>query len=653
MLVQLVGLFVIEALSLFGVSFFRLRNEYVIPITCMSMCVLLFLFGTAGHLRAGVYVLLALSAASAAFSVCICARRGTWRETAAKLFTPGAVMFASAYLIAGFCCAGWLASTWDEFSHWADIVKTMTYINDFGTNPASNSMFKSYPPAMALFQYFFQILYQLFDVPGGFSEWRLLFAYQVYVAALLAPFLSVGIAGDASPVKHAAAVLFRAVIILISLSLFDLSSIFHTIYIDSFVGIAAATAVVHSIVWQERARETSIYRNLVVFLTCFTLVLSKDVGMLFAVFAIILNAVTHIRVRRFAAPEGVKPRFDRRELCFWLLSAACVAAPKLLWKLNIRLDHAAVSFSAPYDLGVLFSVLAGNDTSYRAQVSANYFSELIRGGIRIGDLSMSYILVLTTLLACVFFMTIYVQKGLSRPESAAKRPCYSYFAVIAVMSAVYVLGLAATYMFKFSEYEALRLASMPRYIGILAACLWLSLVLGYLCAASALNCDAIHIAVFATLIFYCSSRSTLESYFSTEYVYSSISSRLTYDSTTEDIRNAIGERKANVYLIVQGGNGFQNYVMKYELRPYQTVNLSGWSVGEEPFYDGDVWTQIIAPEDWEALVLDDYDYVYLFRINDYFRETYSDFFGGDVEENALYAVDGSAGVCHIIKKDIS
>lgn len=646
MLVQLVGLFVIEGLSLFGVSFFKLKNEYVIPITCMSMGVLLFLFGTAGFLRAGVYVLLALSAASVAISVWICARRGAWRETAGNLFTPAAVLFVAAYLIAGVCCAGWLASTWDEFSHWADIVKVMSYINDFGTNPASNSMFQNYPPVMALFQYFFQVIYQLLSVPGSFSEWRLLFAYQVYIAALLAPFLSIGIAEDTSPVKRAITAVFRAIVILISLSLFDLSSIFHTIYIDSFVGIAAATAFVHSIAWQEK--ECSVYRDLVVFLTCFTLVLSKDVGLLFAIFAVILNAVTHIRVRRSAAPDGVKPRFDRRELCFWLLSAVCIAVPKLLWKLNIQLDHATVMFSAPYDFGVLLSVFAGNDTSYRAQVFANYFSELIHGGIRIGDLSMSYVLVLTTLLACVFFMTMYVQKGLSMLENAQKKPSNSYFTVITVLFFVYILGLAATYMFKFSEYEALRLASMSRYIGILVACLWLFLVLSYLCAAAAMDCDAVHIIVFATLIFYCSSLSTLRSYFSTEYVHSSILSRLTYDSAAQDIRNAIGDRDANIYFIVQGGNGSQNYIMKYELRPYQTVNMSSWSIGEEPFYDGDIWTQIIAPEDWEASVLDGYDYVYLFYVNDYFRETYSDFFCGDIEEQALYAVDKSAGVCRII-----
>ena len=262
MLVQLVGLFVIEGLSLFGVSFFKLKNEYVIPITCMSMGVLLFLFGTAGFLRAGVYVLLALSAASVAISVWICARRGAWRETAGNLFTPAAVLFVAAYLIAGVINAGSLPSFGDEFSHWADIVKVMSRLDDFGTNPASLSLFQSYPPAMALFQYFFQVLYQLLSVPGGFSEWRLIFSYHVYVAALLVPFLSVGVQETFSLIKRVVIALFRAGIILLALTYFGLQAMFYALYIDSFVGIAAATAVVHSIVWQEREREKALFTEI-------------------------------------------------------------------------------------------------------------------------------------------------------------------------------------------------------------------------------------------------------------------------------------------------------------------------------------------------------------------------------------------------------
>ena len=647
MLVQLVGLFVIEGLSLFGVSCFKLKNEYVIPITCMSMGVLLFLFGTAGFLRAGVYVLLALSAVSVAFSVWVCARRGAWRETARNLFTPAAVLFIAAYLIAGFSCSGWLASLWDEFSHWATTVKAMTYINDFGTNPAAHSMFPSYPPAMSLFQYFFQVIYQLFGDPDGFSEWRLLFAYQVYVAALLVPFLSIGISMHVFAVRRILITAFRAVIILFALTFFDLSSVFHSLYIDSFVGIAAATAVVHSIVWQER--EGSVYRDLVVFLTCFTLVLSKDVGLLFAIFAVILNAVTRIRVRRSAAPDGVRPRFDRRELCFWLLSAACIAVPKLLWKLNIQLDHAATLFSAPYDFGVLINVLAGYDFTYRAQIIPRFLTALVGGGLRVGAYSMPYTAVLLILLACSFSVTMYIQRRFSLSAEAAKKPSCVYFIILAVMLCVYLFGLVLTYMFKFSEYEALGLASMPRYISIPVAALWLTFVLGYICATDDFKRGASLLVVFSVFVIACSNYTVLLNYFNRQYVASSLEQRTGYDLVADCIRAAAGSDDAKICVIAQESQGREQLVLNYELCPYQTINENGgWSIGEEPFYDGDVWTQIIAPEDWEAEVLDGYDYVYLFYVNDYFRETYSDFFCGDIEEQTLYSVDKSAGVCRII-----
>lgn len=75
MIVQLCGLFVIEALSLFGITRFKLKNEFVIPLTVMSMCLTLFLFGMLGILRVGVYFLLVLSILSVAYTLLSCVRK--------------------------------------------------------------------------------------------------------------------------------------------------------------------------------------------------------------------------------------------------------------------------------------------------------------------------------------------------------------------------------------------------------------------------------------------------------------------------------------------------------------------------------------------------------------------------------------------------
>ena len=72
------------------------------------------------------------------------------------LFIIGLIIFLLVFFAFSVFNAGKLASTWDEFSHWIDIVKAMTTVDDFGTNPQSLSTFKSYPPAMSIFQYVLQ-----------------------------------------------------------------------------------------------------------------------------------------------------------------------------------------------------------------------------------------------------------------------------------------------------------------------------------------------------------------------------------------------------------------------------------------------------------------------------------------------------------------
>lgn len=88
MLVQLTGLFVIEAINLIGITRFKLKNENAIPITVMSMCLILFAFGMLNILRVGVYFLLALSVLAIVYVVFFCIREKAWQRVLSDTFTP-------------------------------------------------------------------------------------------------------------------------------------------------------------------------------------------------------------------------------------------------------------------------------------------------------------------------------------------------------------------------------------------------------------------------------------------------------------------------------------------------------------------------------------------------------------------------------------
>ena len=82
-------------------------------------------------------------------------------------------------------------NTSDEFTHWIYIVKEMVRLNKFGTVSDANAMFASYPPGLALIQYFLEKL-NLLVSDNYFSEWRSFYAYHILMITMFFPFLQRG-----------------------------------------------------------------------------------------------------------------------------------------------------------------------------------------------------------------------------------------------------------------------------------------------------------------------------------------------------------------------------------------------------------------------------------------------------------------------------
>lgn len=103
-----------------------------------------------------------------------------------NLFSEGFIAFLILSVVAVRSVSGKLFDSWDEFSHWGDIVKAMSFLDDFGTNSLSFSLFKNYPPGMSLLQYFLEKLLMFFP-KVHFEEWLTYFVYQVYCFSFLIP----------------------------------------------------------------------------------------------------------------------------------------------------------------------------------------------------------------------------------------------------------------------------------------------------------------------------------------------------------------------------------------------------------------------------------------------------------------------------------
>ena len=129
MATQLFILFIILCGGIAGAVFSRKPFEECLPLHMMGLVVVLYVFGLAGHLKAGVYAI-----AVAAPAICIaCAgtilKQKNYKEVAGRLFTPAFFLFILLFCLIGYLDKGMVAWDWDEFSHWMDSVKTMTYLD--------------------------------------------------------------------------------------------------------------------------------------------------------------------------------------------------------------------------------------------------------------------------------------------------------------------------------------------------------------------------------------------------------------------------------------------------------------------------------------------------------------------------------------------
>ena len=101
-----------------------------------------------------------------------------------------------------------------------------------------------------------------------------------------------------------------------------------------------------------------------------------------------------------------------------------------------------------------------------------------------------------------------------------------------------------------------------------------------------------------------------------------------------------------MWFIAQESTGFEQLIVGFNIQEKFIKREGwGWSIGA-PFYEGDVWTVSVTAEEWRKQLLEDYDYVVLYKINDYFVQNFESVFADDTEiaEGTIYEVDRETGL---------
>ena len=418
--------------SIFFASYFNKRSEESLPLIFFIIITIMFISGILNVLKIGVYAVFTLYIIIGILTFIRIIKEKNLKQILSLVFTPALIIFLILIIILIFCNYNKIPYLWDEFSHWADTVKAMWQIDDFSTNILSNSTFKSYPPGLSVLQYF------IIKISGGFNEWLLYFTYQLFALSLLFPFFK-----KISWKKSYKIILPFILILLVNTIFFN--EFYNSVYVDAILSIVAGYTFASICI----DNKYSIFNILNISGSLIALTLLKDIGIYFVFISIVLIVISFIFNKEISL---------KKKIFLGLYFLLLVCCTKLLWNHNVVGHNAAFSFSNKIDIILFLKELFGLSTTYRTTVIRNFALALSNRPIVIAmNLQINVIHLLIILLVFIIFINIRSKNTLKEKLNL----------IVIYLGLVGYIGVhMILYCFKFTEYEALALASFERYLSI-------------------------------------------------------------------------------------------------------------------------------------------------------------------------------------------
>lgn len=621
---------VISAFAVFASFKLDRTFEEILPISCLGIILILYLFGMINLLLPGVVVICALAFLLYVYTVYFIVKNGaaaTLKQKIFNLITPGTVVFAILSILLAYFNKDRLAMYTDEFSHWLDTVVIMNRIDAFGTAPNSTAVFPSYPPAMSLFQYLLEKLNMVFS--GEFSEWKAYYAYQVLAVSVMLPFMK--LKGE-SVSKKVAGIITWPIALVIPLYFFN--EAYSSLYIDPFLGIVAgcgfaAIAISKTKDW--------VYQSYITLL-CGVLTIAKDVGIYLSIFIALYFFIDYLaRSKKGAIKETVKM------LPLALCPMLSMIVTKVLWKIELAVSHTPQKFSAPFDIAGTIATIKGNGNEFYTTVYENFRAAITYRYIYYERMGFNYtaIMVLITVALLLFNVRLY---RLGRIKTAS---CIAGTVIPSAAVIIYILSMFPLYISRFYEEEAINLASFDRYCGIvfltgILLAFWLFRNAIYDMEKPVLM---IIVSVLLMLSVYHSKQEPISYYTSRQSVATSLAYREGVNILSGKI-NANTDEDARILIIGTDENRVYHPILETISKPrsftYSDVYFP--DLLEEA-------TDIPSYEEMKQIIVSDYDYVVIYEVTDVLSNEYSSLFAkeSDMQNLTLYMVDKTTEKLELIQ----
>ncbi len=506
-----------------------------------------------------------------------------------KVLTNGLLLFTLLFVWIYLISRMYVVRDFDEYSHWATVVKNMIAFDRFGNYELStcNSMFPGYPPGISLWQYFCCKLY------GKYHEGTL---YQAMDLVLVSCLLPVCKKFDYKKIIQN----FIAIGTMMCLPMLLYKEMFGSLYVDALLGFVMAYALY--MIYRSEAKEG------ICFFVCLTITLSvlcliKASGIFLAVIAVVILAVCQNKLI-----DDKKTKYKQLSLTLGT-TIGFVLLGKISWASYLRSSKTSGAWNtSSVTMTNICELLVGKGKEYQYITIKNFIRFLYNTDLAvIRGFGINYI-ELTMLLCLLSIVTYY----LSRKEMKVK------ICVIGIIvgQIIYTIGMLILYVFTFGESEAVGLASNGRYLSTYFVVFLLFVIMVVLTLEykeKKIEYVAFAVAVFVTLL--ASSRTiyglTID-YQHKGAEYSEVREKYGDISKYCEELDCVDDRVAFVTI---GEDSFENVAMYHYMTPIKIVNVYD-------FADETRFAEMTANQWIDDIFSRDISHVYLLNIDENFIEKY-------------------------------
>lgn len=598
--------------SLFFVKLFNKKIEETLFLSIFSYILILFLFGILGSLHVGFISIITANIILFIYNIYTIVKK---KINLKELLTPGFIMFLFSFALVVWYSLGRLASHWDEFSHWALVVKNMYGLNNLGIGPDSTVMIKNYLSGTSLFQYF------CVKLSGSFNETMLYVGMDILMISLIIPMFKIF-----KEKKNWFAYIIYFIMFFIPLLFFP--TMYNSLYVDAILGLTYAYSLYSY--FYNRDKKIELYDIINLMSSFAMLIFIKDFGLVLLLISFVIILLDNMFIKnkfKFNIKKIIK---DNYLICITVIPALLI---KIIWGIALNLNDFTGTNSTSSILSTVMKLLSFDLLGYQSSTIGAFANATFTTKLTDTYMSITYF----SIMIFAGIIGYFAVKNASKNNKKTLKLVYT----LIILGAIGYAGLILlAYLSIFSEYEALRLASFNRYMSTYAVgLLFVSLAL----LMNNLSTDKQKFEKFSLLLLFLFTINFNFYYFLNMTLFRTGSVELTEEtrSAYKDFAKTTQkylDKKDDLYFISTNDNGIDYYIAKYELSPIKMNKNFGWSIGK-PYSKDDIWTVSKTKEEWKKELLKDYEYVYLFDIDPQFIDAYGELFeNSNIEDNQLYEV---------------